>query len=40
VHYADDDVIVTGSETRIRQVYREIEEKTQQMGIIVNEKKD
>jgi len=32
-------VIVTRSESRLRQVYREIEEKTQQMGIIVNEKK-
>jgi hypothetical protein len=37
--YADDVVIVTRSETRLRQVYREIEEKTQQMGLIVNEKK-
>jgi len=34
-----DDVILTRSETRLRQVYREIEEKTQQMGLIVNEKK-
>jgi hypothetical protein len=32
-------VIVTRSETRLRQVYREIEEKTQQMGLIVNERK-
>jgi len=32
-------VIVTRSETRLRQEYREIEEKTQQMGLIVNEKK-
>jgi short-subunit dehydrogenase len=37
--YADDVVIVTRPETRLRQVYREIEEKTQQMGLIVNEKK-
>jgi hypothetical protein len=34
--YADDVVIVTRSETLLRQVYREIEEKTQQMGLIVN----
>jgi hypothetical protein len=27
--YADDVVIVSKSETRLRQVYREIEEKTQ-----------
>jgi hypothetical protein len=33
------DVIVTRSGTRLRQVYREIEEKSQQMGLIVNEKK-
>jgi len=32
-------VIVTRSETRLRQVYRDREEKTQQMGLIVNEKK-
>ena len=31
--------MVTRSETRLRQVYRETEEKTQQMGLIVNEKK-
>jgi hypothetical protein len=37
--YADDVVIVTTSETRLRQVYRETEKKTQQMGLIVNEKK-
>jgi hypothetical protein len=37
--YADDVVIVTRSETRMRQVYREIEEKTQKMGLIVNERK-
>jgi len=37
--YADDVVIVTRSETRLRQVFRETEEKTQQMGSIVNEKK-
>ena len=37
--YADDLVIVTRSETRLKEVYREIEEKTQQMGPIVNEKK-
>ena len=37
--YADDVVTVTKSETRLRRVYREIEEKTQQMGLIVNEKK-
>ena len=37
--YADDVVIVTRPETRLRQVYREIEEKPQQMGLIVNEKK-
>ena len=37
--HTDDVVIVTRSETRLRQVYREIEEITQQMGLIVNEKK-
>jgi len=37
--YADDVVIVTRSESRLRQVYKEIEDKTQQMGLIVNEKK-
>jgi sorting nexin-29 len=37
--YADDVVIVTRSETRLRQAHREIEEKPQQMGLIVNEKK-
>jgi sorting nexin-29 len=37
--YADDVVIVTRSETRLRQAYRKIEEKTQQMRLIVNEKK-
>ena len=31
--YADDVVKVTRLETRLRQVYREIEEKTQQMGM-------
>ena len=31
--------MVTRSETGLKQVYREIEEKTQQMGLIVNEKK-
>jgi len=36
--YADDVVIVTRSETMLRQVYREIRETTQQMGLIVNEK--
>jgi hypothetical protein len=34
--YANDAVIVTGSETRLKQVYREIQEKTQQIGLIVN----
>jgi hypothetical protein len=34
--YADDVVIVTRPETRLRQVYREREEKTQQMRLIVN----
>jgi short-subunit dehydrogenase len=38
--YADDVVIVARSETRLRQVYRELEEKTQQMGLIVNEIND
>ena len=37
--YADDVVIDTRSETRLREVSREMEEKTQQMGLIVNEKK-
>jgi hypothetical protein len=37
--YADDVVIVSGSETRLRQLYRETEEKPQQTGLIVNEKK-
>jgi F0F1-type ATP synthase alpha subunit len=37
--YADGVVIVTRSETRLRQVYREIEKKTQKMRLIVNEKK-
>ena len=37
--YADDIAIITRSETRLRQVYREIEEKTQQMGLMVNGKK-
>jgi len=32
-------VIVTRSETRLRQVYGKIEERTQQMKLIVNEKK-
>jgi hypothetical protein len=36
---ADDLVIVTRSGNRLRQVYREIEKKTQQMGLKVNEKK-
>jgi hypothetical protein len=31
--------MVTRSETGLKQVYREIEEKTQQMGLIMNEKK-
>jgi hypothetical protein len=34
-----DYVIVTRLETRLRQAYREIEDKTQQMGLMVNEKK-
>jgi len=37
--YADDVVTVTRSESRLRQVCREIQEKTEQMGLIVNEKK-
>ena len=37
--YTDDVVIVTRSETRLRQVYREIEENPQGMGLILNEKK-
>jgi len=37
--YAEDVVIVTRSETRLRQEYREREEKPQQMGLIVNQKK-
>jgi sorting nexin-29 len=37
--YADNTVTVTRPETRLRQVYRETEEKTQQMGLMVNEKK-
>jgi len=37
--YAADIVIVTRSESRLRQVYRKTEEKTQQIGLIVNEKK-
>jgi hypothetical protein len=37
--YADDIAVITRSETRLRQVYREIEEKTQQMGLMVNKKK-
>ena len=37
--YDDDVVIVNRSETRLRQVCREIEEKTQQIGLRVNEKK-
>jgi sorting nexin-29 len=37
--YADDVVIVTRSESRLRQVHRETEERTQQMGLIVNEGK-
>ena len=37
--YADDVVIVTRSESGLRQAYTETEEKTQQMGLIVNEKK-
>jgi sorting nexin-29 len=37
--YADDVAIVTKSDTKLRQVYRELEEKTQQMGLTVNEKK-
>jgi endonuclease/exonuclease/phosphatase family metal-dependent hydrolase len=37
--YADDVVVVTRSETKIRQVYKEIERRTQEMGLMVNEKK-
>jgi sorting nexin-29 len=37
--YSDDVVIVTRSENKLRQIYREIEEKTQQMGLIGNKKK-
>ena len=37
--YADDVVIITRSEARMKQVYREVEEKTQKVGLIVNEKK-
>jgi hypothetical protein len=37
--YSDDVVIATRSETRLKQVYREIEKETQKMGLIVNEKK-
>jgi hypothetical protein len=37
--YAVDVVIITRSETRIRQVYGEIEEKTQEMGLTVNKTK-
>jgi len=37
--YANDVVIVTGTETGLRQVCREIEEKTQQRGIIVKEER-
>jgi hypothetical protein len=37
--HANDVVIITRSETRMRHVYREIEEKTQTMGLLVNEKK-
>ena len=37
--YANAVVTVTRSETRLRQVYREREEKTQQMGLIASEKK-
>jgi hypothetical protein len=37
--YADDVVIITRSESRIRQVHREIEEKTQEMRLTVNEAK-
>ena len=32
-------VIITRSEARMKQVYREVEEKTQKMELIVNEKK-
>ena len=37
--HADDVVIVTRSEVRKRQVYREMEEKTQKMRLIMKEKK-
>ena len=37
--YADDVVIITRSEARMKQVHREVEEKTQKMGLRVNEKK-
>ena len=37
--YADDVVIVTRSETRLRQVYREVEEKPPKMGLIMIEEK-
>jgi hypothetical protein len=37
--YSDDVVIATRSETRLKQVYREIEKESQKMGLIVNEKK-
>ena len=37
--YTDDVVIVPRSESRLRQIYRETEEKPQQMGLTVNEKK-
>jgi len=37
--YADDVVVVTRSETKIRQVYKEIEAKTREMGLIVNVRK-
>ena len=37
--YADDVVIVTRSEARMRQVYREMEEKTPKKVLMVNEKK-
>jgi sorting nexin-29 len=37
--YADDVVIITRSETRIRHLYRELEEETQEIGLTVNEAK-
>jgi hypothetical protein len=37
--HADDTVIVTKSEIRLAEVYRVTDEKTQQMGLMVNEKK-